>query len=99
VSYVPGRSDKQLEDTGGGADSKAIARIVGIIVVLVVALLFVVQNNKKVTTSFLFFTVETRLWVGLLVAVLLGVIIGQGAEWLWKRRQRRREGRAEGRAA
>ena len=99
VSYVPGRSDKPLEDTSGGTDSRTIARVVGIVIVLVVALLFVAQNNKKVTTSFLFFTVETRLWVSLLVAILLGVVVGQGAEWLWRRRQRRREGRADGRAA
>jgi uncharacterized integral membrane protein len=95
VSYVPGRSDQPLEDTGERADTRTIARIVGIILVLVVALLFMTQNSQKVKTSFIFFTVETRLWVSLLVALLLGVVVGQGAEALWHRRQRRREGRAE----
>jgi uncharacterized integral membrane protein len=48
------------------------------------------QNSEKVETTFIFFTVETRLWVSLLVAVLLGAFLGQLVEALWDRRRRRR---------
>ncbi len=93
MAYVPGRSDHPLEDTGDGPDARMLARIIGVVIVLVLALLFITQNSQKVKTSFVFFTVETRLWVSLLVALLLGVVVGQGAEVLWHRRKRRREGR------
>jgi uncharacterized integral membrane protein len=58
--------------------------------VVVLAILFVVQNNDRVEMSFVFFTVTSRLWVGLLVALVLGALLGQAAEALWERRKRRK---------
>jgi uncharacterized integral membrane protein len=59
--------------------------------VVILAILFVVQNNDKVEMSFVFFTVTTRLWVGLVVALVLGALLGQAAEVLWARRKKRKE--------
>ena len=50
------------------------------------------QNNDEVELNFLFISVESRLWVGMLVTLLLGALLGQGVEALWDRRQRRRRG-------
>jgi uncharacterized integral membrane protein len=58
--------------------------------VVILAILFVVQNNDKVEMSFVFFTVTTRLWVGLVVALVLGALLGQAVEVLWARRKKRK---------
>ena len=92
MAYQPGRSDVPLDDTGEGLDTRLVVRVaVGALVVILTAV-FMVQNSEKVETSFIFFTVETRLWVSLLVAVLLGAFLGQAVEALWDRRRRRRAG-------
>jgi uncharacterized integral membrane protein len=57
---------------------------------VILAILFVVQNNDKVEMSFVFFTVTTRLWVGLVMALVLGALLGQAAEVLWARRKKRK---------
>jgi uncharacterized integral membrane protein len=65
------------------------SRLIVVGVALVVALVFIFQNSERVETTFLVFNVTTRLWVGLLVAVLVGAILGQAAQAAWNRRRRR----------
>lgn len=60
-------------------------------VAILVAVLFMAQNNDRVELNFLMFEVSTRLWVGLLVTLLLGAVLGQGVEAWWGRRRRRRD--------
>jgi uncharacterized integral membrane protein len=67
-----------------------VVRLVIAVVAVVLAVLFVVQNNDKVETSFIFFDVTARVWVGLLVALVLGALLGQAVEALWERRKKRR---------
>jgi uncharacterized integral membrane protein len=90
VSYRPESSDVPLEESSDGADRRLITRLLVAVAVVVLAILFVVQNNERVEMSFVFFTVTTRLWVGLVVALVLGAVLGQAAEALWERRKRRR---------
>lgn len=92
MAYNPGRSDTPLEDSGDGVDSRLIVRLVIGAVIVIFTLLFIAQNSDRVETSFVFFTVETRLWVSLLLAVILGAVLGQAAEVLWHRRKARRNG-------
>jgi uncharacterized integral membrane protein len=92
MAYQPGRSDVPLDEGGEGVDKRIVVRLVVAVAAVVYFLLFMVQNNDRVETSFVFFTVDTRLWVSLLVAVLLGVVLGQAGEVLWNRRKRRRSG-------
>jgi uncharacterized integral membrane protein len=68
-----------------------VGRLAAVAVIVVITVLFIAQNNEKVETTFVFVDVETRLWVSLLVAVALGVLLGQLAEALWSRRRRRRD--------
>jgi uncharacterized integral membrane protein len=63
--------------------------VIGVVVVIL-AILFVVQNSDRVQTTFVFFDVTTRLWVGLVVALVLGALLGQVVEALWDRRKRRK---------
>jgi uncharacterized integral membrane protein len=90
VSYRPESSDGPLEESSDGPDRRLITRLVVGVVVVVLAILFVFQNNDRVETSFVFFDVTTRLWVGLLVALVLGALLGQAVEALWARRKKRK---------
>ena len=58
-------------------------------VAALVLLIFIVQNSQKVTVDFLFTETETPLIFALLIAGVLGALIG----WAWPhvRRGRRRE--------
>ncbi len=60
------------------------------LVALVLAIIFIVENNEKVRIHFIFFTVHSRLWVGFLVSLVLGAILGQAFLAFRKKRQARR---------
>ena len=90
MAYRPESSDLPLQESSDGPDRRLIARLVVALVVVVLAILFVVQNSDRVEMSFVFFTVTARLWVGLLVALILGALLGQVVEMLWERRKRRK---------
>jgi uncharacterized integral membrane protein len=89
VAYRPEQSDRPLEETGEGLDTRRIIRLVVAALAIVVAIVFMAQNNERVELNFLGFEVTTRLWVGLLVALVLGALLGQALEALWERRKRR----------
>ena len=58
---------------------------VGVFVVL--GLLFVALNSRKVETRFIVFSVTTPLWVGLLVNLAVGALVGWfGHVWFVRRR-------------
>jgi uncharacterized integral membrane protein len=61
-------------------------------IAILVAVVFIAQNNDRVELNFLVLSVTTRVWVGLLVSLALGALLGQGAEALWARRRSRRAG-------
>ena len=81
------------DDESRGATDKARAvRFAVAGIAILVAALFMAQNNERVELHFLIFTVTTRVWVGLLVALVLGAMLGQAVEILWARRRARRSG-------
>jgi uncharacterized integral membrane protein len=90
VAYKPEGSDVPLEESSDGPDLRLITRLLVAAAAVVLAILFVMQNSDRVETSFVFFDVTTRLWVGLLVALVLGALLGQAAEAIWERRKKRK---------
>jgi uncharacterized integral membrane protein len=95
MAYEPGRNDPGGPGAGYGSpgepragDRRQTTRLVVAAVVLVVGLIFVLQNNERVETTFLVVNVTTRLWVGLLCALVLGAILGRVVEAAWQRRRR-----------
>ena len=90
MAYKREGSDVPVEESTDGPDLRLIARLLVAAAAVVLAVLFVMQNSDRVKTSFVFFDVTTRLWVGLLVALLLGALLGQAAEALWERRKKRK---------
>jgi uncharacterized integral membrane protein len=61
--------------------------IIGLII-LGLTIAFIVMNNQKVRIHFVFFTVTAHLWIGFLVSVILGALLGQLFA-LWRRSRRR----------
>ena len=90
MSYKPEGSDVPLEESTDGPDLRLITRLLVAAAAVVLAILFVAQNSDRVEMSFVFFDVTTRLWAGLLVALVLGALLGQAAEALWERRKKRK---------
>jgi uncharacterized integral membrane protein len=46
------------------------------VIVLVYVILFIVLNSKSVKIDFVFFSVRSQLWVGFLVCLVLGALLG-----------------------
>lgn len=78
------------DDGRAGADRRRAVRLAVAGVAILVAVLFMSQNNDEVDLNFLVFEVTTRVWVGLLVTLVLGALLGQAVEAMWGRRRRRR---------
>ena len=64
-------------------------RLIGFIVAAVLALIFVLSNRDEVTFNFLFIEAETRQWVSLVVAFVLGVLSDR--LFIGVRRRRRKD--------
>ena len=80
------------DDSRAGADRRRVVRLAVAGVAILVAVLFMAQNNDEVELTFLVVEVTTRVWVGLLVTLVLGALLGQAVEAMWTRRRRRRAG-------
>lgn len=65
-------------------------KLIGFVVLAVVCVVFVLQNRERSTVDFLFFEFESRQWVNLAVAVLLGVVLDRLFLGWWRRGRRRR---------
>jgi uncharacterized integral membrane protein len=59
-------------------------------VAAIYAIIFIVLNTSKVKIHFVFFTVTTHLWVGLLVCLAIGALLGQALGTYRKRMARSR---------
>lgn len=65
-------------------------KLIGFVVLAAVCVVFVLQNRERSTVDFLFFEIESRQWVNLAVAVLLGVVLDRLFLGWWRRGRRRR---------
>lgn len=90
MSEVTGGGPWDDDGKRGKTDKARAVRFAVAGIAVLVAVVFMAQNNERVELNFLVFTVSTRLWVGMLVTLLLGAVLGQGVEVLWARRKARR---------
>lgn len=70
---VNSKSPRPARRVGG----VAVTRLVVGAVALVYGIIFIVLNTSRVRIHFVFFTVTSRLWVGLLVCLAAGALLGQ----------------------
>jgi uncharacterized integral membrane protein len=73
-----------------------LTRIIVAAVVVIYAVIFIALNRTKVRIHFVFFSVTTRLWVGFLLCVVLGVLLGQGVGVYRRRRATRSQAGSAG---
>jgi uncharacterized integral membrane protein len=63
--------------------------LIGLVLLAVASVIFIVQNSDRSKVRFLFFTVTTRVWVGVVVAIALGVVLDRLFSIWWRRRKER----------
>ncbi len=68
-------------------NNRRLTRIIVAAVALIYGVIFIVLNRGKVRIHFVFFTVTSRLWVGLLVCLVLGALLGQALGGTYRKRQ------------
>ncbi len=56
-------------------------------VVALASIIFIAQNREKVTIHFLFIEVSARVWIGFLICLALGALLGALIGRWWRRRQ------------
>jgi uncharacterized integral membrane protein len=74
-----------VDAEAGGPSNQARWIIFGIAAIC--AVIFVVQNSEKVTIHFLFIDVSARVWVGFVICLALGALLGALIGRWWRRRK------------
>jgi hypothetical protein len=79
------RSSKPPAESGTNGPPAVL--IIGLIVAAASAL-FVFSNRKEVEVDFIVFSVQSRTWTALVVAIALGVALDRLFQTWWRRRRR-----------
>lgn len=72
-----------------GRDRSVSPTLIAFVVIAIGAVVFIVQNSDPAKVRFLFFTVTTRLWAGILVALVVGALLDRLLVIWWRRRKER----------
>ena len=56
-------------------------------IVAVASLIFIAQNREKVTIHFLFIDVTARVWIGFVICLVAGALLGTLLGRWWRKRQ------------
>lgn len=78
------RSNRMPADSG--SDGPPIALIIGLVVAAAAAL-FVISNRDEVEVDFIVFSVQSRTWTALVVAIALGIALDRLFLAWWRRRK------------
>lgn len=82
------RNDRRADDRAVGGRTSPSPTVIGAIVVAVLAVIFIAQNQEETQITFFFWDRRTDVWVAILVALILGALLGQLLTMMWKRRRR-----------
>ncbi|MFV0308323.1 MAG: lipopolysaccharide assembly LapA domain-containing protein [Desertimonas sp.] len=77
------RDDRPVAEDGSSGISPTL---IGLVVAAIVAVIFIVQNREDTSIDLLFWTFDTAVWVAIVIALILGALLG----WLGQRIVRRR---------
>ena len=80
-----GNSGQEFKGRGEGISPT----LIGLVVLAAATVIFIVQNSERPKITFLFFSVRTRLWVAIALAIALGVVLDRLFAIWWRRRKER----------
>lgn len=81
-------NENERKNPAEGGDGQVSWRVIVGIVVLVLSIVFILQNTEEVNIDFLFFDFRVGMWFGLLLAFVLGAVVGWGLHMAWRRRKK-----------
>lgn len=81
-------NEKSTKDQQQGTEQRDIPwGLVGFAVLVAIVAAFVLQNRDRMPVNFLFFEINSRQWVNLIVAVAFGVVLDRSFIG-WRKRRR-----------
>ena len=84
------RRDSERQSDGQPAQRTGLSpALIGLGILAIVAVIFIVQNSARTEVNFLFFDVNSRVWVALLVAIAIGVLLDRLFVYWWRKRRKR----------
>lgn len=84
------RNDRRDDDLAIRDAKEGVSpTLIGLIVVAILAVIFVVQNQEDTKIKFLFFTFNTAVWTAIVIALILGAVLGWLALTAARYRRRR----------
>jgi uncharacterized integral membrane protein len=96
VSVPDSTASSPSPHSGRRLEGRRITQLVFAAIILIYGVIFIALNRSKVKIHFVFFTVTSRLWVGFLVCIALGALIGQIVGVYVRRRHVKPDGRRTG---
>jgi uncharacterized integral membrane protein len=82
-------NEKSTKDQQQGTITRDIPwGLVGFAVLVAIVAAFVLQNRDRMPVNFLFFEINSRQWVNLIVAVAFGVVLDRSFIG-WRKRRRK----------
>lgn len=64
--------------------------LIALVIMAVICAVFVFQNRDPATVEFLLFSLETKVWVAIAVAIALGIVLDRLILAWWRRARKRR---------
>jgi uncharacterized integral membrane protein len=82
-------NEKSTKDQQQGPNTRDIPwRLVSFAILVAIVAAFVLQNRDRMPVNFLFFEINSRQWVNLIVAVAFGVVLDRSFIG-WRKRRRK----------
>jgi uncharacterized integral membrane protein len=82
-------NEKSTKDQQQGTNTRDIPwRLVSFAILVAIVAAFVLQNRDRMPVNFLFFEINSRQWVNLIVAVAFGVVLDRSFIG-WRKRRRK----------
>ncbi len=79
------KSDGDFQTIDESPNPATVFKLVVFLVVFAYAVAFILSNSKKVEISFVFFTVQSRAWLGFIASLVIGALLGLLIGWARKR--------------
>lgn len=87
-SSTMGEGGESGSEVSGGRRPPLV--LIALVIVALYAFVFVLRNGDRTTIDFLFFEVDSRVWVAIAISIALGIVLDRLILAWWRRTRRRR---------